>query len=144
MSDVHLVADGNAMVAELLTPFRSKPYRELAELPPVTSTPVAGQSAVIESKLLRKPTSEIQPEIDRLVADGFAPVDIGNHHVLLIEHTVEGLGNESDLEKRHRLEARTNEALWWTGLGMCASRDAKNVTPFAHLSCQTLDGVSYA
>ncbi|MEO1489379.1 MAG: hypothetical protein AAFR88_08100 [Pseudomonadota bacterium] len=37
----------------------------------------------------------------------------------MIEYSVDGMGSEQDLDKRHRLEDRMNETLGWTGLGMC-------------------------
>jgi hypothetical protein len=78
-----------------------------------------GESRVIRPSLFRKPLSQIQPEIDRLLADGFAPIEMDDHRILLIEYLVDDFGNDSDLDKRHRLEERMNEVLGWTGLGMC-------------------------
>ncbi|HEY1717808.1 MAG TPA: hypothetical protein VGH42_05860, partial [Verrucomicrobiae bacterium] len=35
------------------------------------------------------------------------------------EYAIEGMGNATDLKKRHGLEERMNETLGWTGLGLC-------------------------
>lgn len=50
---------------------------------------------------------------------GFAPVALEAHGVLLIEYAVEGFGTKQQLAKRHALEARMSETLGWTGLGHC-------------------------
>lgn len=57
--------------------------------------------------------------LSKPLADGFKPIDIEDHHVLLIEYRVEGMGSTRDLSKRHALEDRMNELLGWTGLGNC-------------------------
>lgn len=74
-----------------------------------TVAPAAGEPA----------TAIIQREIDDLVAGGFRPIDLADHAVLMVEYRVDGMGSAADLDKRHRLEARLNETLGWTGLGMC-------------------------
>jgi hypothetical protein len=78
-----------------------------------------GTNKTIRSSFLHKATNIIQKEIDRLVADGFAPISPEEHAVLMIEYAVEGMGSPADLDKRHELEARMNELLGWTGLGIC-------------------------
>lgn len=78
-----------------------------------------GESKVVKKSLFRKPENLIQAEIDGLVAEGFKPIDIEEHQILLIEYIVDGFGEPNDLEKRHRLEDRMNETLGWTGLGHC-------------------------
>jgi hypothetical protein len=78
-----------------------------------------GESRNVRSTLFAKAERTIQKEIDRLVEQGFHPVDEEDHHTLLIEYAVDGIGTEQDVEKRHRLEERMNETLGWTGLGMC-------------------------
>ncbi|MEO0964926.1 MAG: hypothetical protein AAFY08_07380 [Planctomycetota bacterium] len=57
----------------------------------------------------------LQPALN----DGFKPIDLDDHAILLVEYSVEGMGSTSDLEKRHALEDRMNETLGWTGLGAC-------------------------
>jgi hypothetical protein len=49
--------------------------------------------------------------------NGFIPFEQENEVTLLVEYAVSGMGNDSDLEKRHALEDRLNEVLGWTGLG---------------------------
>ena len=78
-----------------------------------------GQSKTVKSSLLKKATDTIQKEIDKLVSDGYRPIDPEDHYTLLIEYEVDGMGNGQDVEKRHRLEDRMNETLGWTGLGAC-------------------------
>lgn len=78
-----------------------------------------GASRKVKSSLLRSAESEIQQEINSHIANGYASIDIEDHHILLIEYSVDGFGTEEDLEKRHRLEERMNETLGWTGLGHC-------------------------
>jgi hypothetical protein len=53
------------------------------------------------------------------ISDGFEPITLDDHAVLLIEYPVEGIGNTADLDKRHALEDGMNETLGWTGLGHC-------------------------
>jgi hypothetical protein len=61
--------------------------------------------------------------LERLLAvprsQGFQPIDMDDHAILLIEYAVNGFGTPDDLEKRHELEERMNETLGWTGLGHC-------------------------
>ena len=78
-----------------------------------------GESKVLKSSIFSNARNKIQKEIDRLVLDGYHPIDTEEHATLLIEYAVEGHGHTSDVDKRHRLEERMNEALGWTGLGMC-------------------------
>ncbi|MGX4641465.1 hypothetical protein [Massilia sp. SYSU DXS3249] len=78
-----------------------------------------GESRNVRSNLFAKAEKTIQKEIDRLVKLGFCPIDLDDHHTLLVEYAVDGMGTGDDLEKRHRLEDRMNEILGWTGLGMC-------------------------
>jgi hypothetical protein len=78
-----------------------------------------GTSKPIRGGLFRSATSIVQKEIDTMVAQGFAPVALEDHAVLMIEYPIDGMGNAADIEKRHALENRMNETLGWTGLGAC-------------------------
>ena len=78
-----------------------------------------GESTTLKSSILGDPKKKIQKEIDRLVADGYHPVEPDDHVTLLIEYAVDGFGEAADLDKRHKLEERMNETLGWTGLGHC-------------------------
>jgi len=76
-----------------------------------------GDSKTVKGSFLKKPEKIIQKEIDGLIAQGFG--EAGDEYTLLIEYAVDGMGSKADLEKRHSLEERMNEALGWTGLGNC-------------------------
>lgn len=78
-----------------------------------------GDSKIVASTFLRKAETVIQQEIDALVAQGFHPIPLEDHVVLMIEYQINGMGTEEDLSKRHDLEERLNETLGWTGLGAC-------------------------
>jgi hypothetical protein len=60
-----------------------------------------------------------QTELEARLDEGYAPVDVDDHAILLIEYVIGDMGIRLDLEKRHRLEDRMNETLGWTGLGAC-------------------------
>jgi predicted DNA-binding WGR domain protein len=78
-----------------------------------------GTSKTVQSTRAVPATTVIQKEFDEQVAQGFAPFDPEEHATLMIEYSVDGMGSKVDVEKRHRLEDRMNEALGWTGLGAC-------------------------
>ena len=78
-----------------------------------------GESREVKSTFLKKATSVIQKEIDQMTADGFEPIDVEDHVILLIEYEVDGMGCGEDVEKRGRLQDRMDETLGWTGLGHC-------------------------
>jgi hypothetical protein len=72
-----------------------------------------------EVNLTEKSKRHYSEKIDQKVAEGFNPIDPADHYTLLIEYAVEGMGNATDVEKRHRLQDRMSETLGWTGLGHC-------------------------
>ena len=78
-----------------------------------------GDSKILKSSLFKKAERIIQKEIDELLKKGFHPIDDDEHYKLIIEYSIDGMGTEKDLEKRHRLENRMNGTLGWTGLGHC-------------------------
>jgi hypothetical protein len=51
--------------------------------------------------------------------NGYQPIPTEELVVLLVEYRIEGMGSGQDLDKRHALEDRLDEALGWTGLGHC-------------------------
>ncbi len=53
------------------------------------------------------------------LGEGFKPIEVDDHFILLIEYPVEGMGTTKYLAKRNALENRMNETLGWTGLGNC-------------------------
>lgn len=76
-----------------------------------------GQTREIRSTFMKKAEKQIQREIDAQLATGFQPVD--KVYALIIEYEIDGFGTVEDLDKRHRLQARMDETLGWTGLGHC-------------------------
>jgi hypothetical protein len=61
----------------------------------------------------------LEQVLSKPLAEGFAPIDVDDQVVLMIEYPVDGMGTTKDLEKRHALEDRMNETLGWTALGNC-------------------------
>ena len=78
-----------------------------------------GESKSVKPTLFGKALNLVQKEIDAKIEEGFSPIDEDAHAVLLIEYSVDEMGDENDLSKRHQLEERMNEFLGWTGLGAC-------------------------
>ena len=78
-----------------------------------------GQYREIKSGLFSSFRKQIQKEIDKYCKDGYQEVDIDDHFTLLIEFSVDGMGTETDVDKRTRLQDRMDEVLGWTGLGHC-------------------------
>lgn len=78
-----------------------------------------GETRTVKPSLLKRATRKIQVEIDSLVSEGYRPIEMDSHRILLVEYSVDGFGNSDDLDKRHRLESKMNETLGWTGLGHC-------------------------
>ncbi len=78
-----------------------------------------GESKELRNFLFRSASKTVNAEIRKKESEGYREVSIDEHHVLLIEYPVEGIGNSTDLDKRHNLESRMNETLGWTGLGYC-------------------------
>jgi predicted DNA-binding WGR domain protein len=67
----------------------------------------------------QEPNQAILEALQPAIADGFQPIPMDEHSILLVEYVVEGIGNDQDLAKRHSLEDVLNELLGWTGLGAC-------------------------
>lgn len=78
-----------------------------------------GSSKTIKASPSQSIEETIQKEIDNLINQGYVTIELENHYTLLIEYLIKGMGTKEDLEKRHKLEARMNETLGWTGLGAC-------------------------
>ena len=76
-----------------------------------------GQSEELKSSSNFNAEEITQAKIDELIQEGFKPLE--KEYILLIEFKVNEMGSTEDIEKRHRLEARLNETLGWTGLGYC-------------------------
>ena len=78
-----------------------------------------GQSKTVKGSLLRPASKIVRDEMKEAERQGFSPIELDDHAVLLIEYPVDGMGTEQDLEKRYRLQDRMDETLGWTGLGSC-------------------------
>jgi len=78
-----------------------------------------GKDKTVKSGLFKSFKKEVQKEIDNKLAEGYKQIEIDDHYTLLIEYSVDGMGTEKDLEKRHLLQNRMDETLGWTGLGYC-------------------------
>ncbi len=87
-----------------------------------------GESKIIKSSMFKKAETIIQKEIDELISKGFQPIEDDEQNRLIIEYSIDGMGTEEDLEKRHRLENQMNETLGWTGLGHCDGGSIGNGT----------------
>ncbi len=78
-----------------------------------------GETTEIKKSLFNSPKKKISNMIDAKKEEGFKEIQIEDIKILLIEYKIEGMGTESDLNKRQRLEERMNGTLGWTGLGHC-------------------------
>jgi len=76
-----------------------------------------GQNKEVKSGLFSNFRKTVQKEIDEKINEGYAEFDEDNISFLEIEYKIEGFGTDDDLDKRHRLEARMDQTLGWTGLG---------------------------
>lgn len=76
-----------------------------------------GESEEIKSGFLKSFKSKIQEKINQILAEGYKETKV--MYSLLIEYAITGMGTNEDLDKRHRLEAKMNNMLGWTGLGDC-------------------------
>ncbi len=78
-----------------------------------------GESKELKNSLFRSASKTVNAEILKRESEGYQEVSIEEHDVLLIEYSVEGMGETEDLDKRHRLQSRMDETLGWAGLGHC-------------------------
>ena len=78
-----------------------------------------GETTEIKRSLFNSAKKIINSKINEKKEEGFKEIPIEELKTLLIEYKVDGVGTESDLDKRYRLEDRMNETLGWTGLGHC-------------------------
>lgn len=63
---------------------------------------------------------DIGNKIEQLTQEGYRPIDIDDHAILIVEYNVtDDFGTSEDLEKRHKLQDLLGEILGWTGLGNC-------------------------
>lgn len=76
-----------------------------------------GQNKELKDGLFSSFRKNIQKEINQKLKEGYTEFDQDKFSFLEIEYIIDGFGTEQDLEKRHRLEAKMDEVLGWTGLG---------------------------
>jgi len=76
-----------------------------------------GQNKELKGGLFSSFRKNIQKEINQKLKEGYTEFDQDKFSFLEIEYIIDGFGTEQDLEKRHRLEAKMDEVLGWTGLG---------------------------
>ncbi|MCC9063942.1 WGR domain-containing protein [Flavobacterium piscisymbiosum] len=76
-----------------------------------------GQNKEVKGGLFSSFRKNVQKEIDQKLKEGYREFDQDKVSFLEIEYIIDGFGTEQDLEKRHRLEAKMDEVLGWTGLG---------------------------
>jgi hypothetical protein len=62
---------------------------------------------------------ELNALLEKVREAGFGEIEDEDHRTLMVEYFVDGMGNERDVEKRHKLQDHLNELLGWTGLGNC-------------------------
>lgn len=76
-----------------------------------------GESKVVQGHLFHRAETLVDKEKQQAINSGFKPIE--EFKVLLIEFSVDGFGDENDLQKRYNLQDRMDETLGWTGLGHC-------------------------
>ena len=87
-----------------------------------------GNTKTVTSSLFRNAEKTLKKEIDELIRQSFAPVLPDDHAILMVEYSIDNMGSEADVDKRHRLEDFLNEKLGWTGLGACDGGSMDNGT----------------
>jgi hypothetical protein len=78
-----------------------------------------GHNEEVKSSLFSNISKQIQKIIDQKIREGYAQIDVDEHHTLLIEYQVDGMGTAEDVEKRTKLQDKMDDILGWTGLGHC-------------------------
>ncbi len=78
-----------------------------------------GENEEIQSELFSGFRKKIQTIINKKTAEGYEEISLDDHHILLIEYKIDGMGTIEDLEKRNRLQEKMDHVLGWTGLGHC-------------------------
>jgi hypothetical protein len=76
-----------------------------------------GKSEAVRGSLFRSAEKTVAARVAEKKKEGFQEID--DLDTLMIEYAIEGMGSTADIEKRHRLQERMDEALGWTGLGNC-------------------------
>jgi len=76
-----------------------------------------GEEKEVKGNFFSNFQKKVLKEIAEKVKEGYAEFDKAKISFLEIEYIIDGFGTEQDLEKRHKLEAKMDEVLGWTGLG---------------------------
>lgn len=76
-----------------------------------------GEDKEVKGNFFSNFKKKVLKEIAEKVKEGYAEFDKDKISFLEIEYIIDGFGTEQDLEKRHKLEAKMDEVLGWTGLG---------------------------
>jgi hypothetical protein len=76
-----------------------------------------GQAKSLTHIDISKVRARVQNDYNQLLKEGYKPIDEDDLFTLNIEFTVDGFGDEEDLDKRHSLEEKLDAILAWTGLG---------------------------
>jgi len=78
-----------------------------------------GEVKTIYNSLKEKAKDMIQQEIYGLMKEGYIEIKPEEHIALWIEYNTENMDTEKDTVKMHKIEEIIDEALLWTGLGLC-------------------------
>ena len=67
-----------------------------------------GETVEHRNRLFSIHTPSIESVLRNARLEGFIEFDEDRLNILMIEYLIDGMGNSSDIEKRHRLEIRMN------------------------------------
>ena len=78
-----------------------------------------GQSRKVKVNFWQKPDTVVEKELSAARNEGYREINADDEISILAQYQIDGFGNENDLNKRHEIENIFNEALGWTGNGIC-------------------------
>lgn len=96
-----------------------------------------GENRDIPIKPGINPNDTIRSEAKPIRAAGFKALMRSQLRSVVIQYTIEGHGNTTDLDKRVAVEELMNERLGWTGLGHCDGGDIGSGT--MNIFCYVVD-----
>lgn len=76
-----------------------------------------GEQKEVSSGFFSSVHKSVQKLIDQKLEEGYTAFEEEQLATLEIVYTIDGFGNEADLDKRYLLEEKLNQILGWTGLG---------------------------
>jgi hypothetical protein len=94
-----------------------------------------GEDRLVRDSSQGNAKKAVQQEILARRKEGYAEIE--DLHTLVIQYRLDNWGNESDLERRYRVEDLMNECLGWTGLGHCDGGDIGSGT--INIFCLVVD-----